>query len=114
MYRALSAHVAALNVHGDAAGPYIANARVFEAAGVGACVLADHKDDLSHYFSPGTEVLDFRSIDDALDKARWMLRHPRDCAEIGSAAQKRVLCNYTVAHRMAELAHRIERAMAGR
>ena len=42
-----------LNVHEDGAGPYIGNMRLFEATGLGCCVLTDRKDDLGDVFAYG-------------------------------------------------------------
>ncbi|MBL6939870.1 MAG: glycosyltransferase [Alphaproteobacteria bacterium] len=79
-----------LNFHIALAGPYAANMRLFEATGVGSCLLTDWKANLVEYFSDD-EVVSYRSVDEAIDRARWLSNNPRRAEEIGARGQRRTL-----------------------
>lgn len=85
----------------DGAG---ANMRVFEACGVGTCQLVDHVDEVLQAFEPDREVVTYRSIDECIEKANWLLDHPQERAVIAAAGQARALRDHSVARR-AEALH---------
>lgn len=103
MYRTLARSRATLNTHLDEVGDSIGNIRMFEATGVGACMLTDWKSDLGDYFDIDDEVVAYRSTAEAIDKGRWLAANPIDCERIGLAAQKRVLRCHSYATRAASL-----------
>lgn len=76
-----------------------ANMRLFEATGVGSCLLTNHRDNLPELFSPDTEVVTYASPAECLEKAQWLLDHPRERADIASAGQRRTLRDHTFKHR---------------
>lgn len=80
-----------------------ANMRLFEATGVGTCLLTSHRDNLPSLFDVDTEVVTYRSPAEAREKARWLLEHPRDAESIAVAGQRRTLRDYTWTHRAALL-----------
>jgi spore maturation protein CgeB len=87
--------MAVLNVTRDSmvANGWSPATRVFEAAGVGACLITDEWDGIDLFLEPGTETLVAADGDavaahlDALDELR--------AAEIGAAAAKRVAAEHT-------------------
>ncbi|MHB8893777.1 MAG: glycosyltransferase family protein [Candidatus Geothermincolia bacterium] len=104
MYRVLAASYATFNAHIDAVGDCVGNIRMFEATGLGCCMLTDWKSDLGDFFEVDREVVAYRSVAEATEKARWLAANQRVSGEIGKAAQKRILRDHTYAHR-AELMH---------
>jgi spore maturation protein CgeB len=106
MYRTVATSLVTFNVHVDAAGDYVGNIRMYEATGVGTCMLTDWKKDLSEFFEIDKEVVSYSSADEAVEKARWLAQHPEECLAIGRAAQRRVLRDHTYRQRAA-LMHEI-------
>lgn len=103
MYGVLQRSTVTLNIHIDYYGESASNMRLFEATGVGACLLTDWKYDLSDQFKPDEEVVTFRSAAECVDKARYLLDNPSVAQSIASAGQRRTLADHTFARRAPEL-----------
>ncbi len=80
----------------DGAG---ANMRLFEACGAGACQLVDLRDEVAHAYAPDTEIAVYRSVEECIEKARWLLEHPAQRQAIAAAGQARTLRDHSVAKR---------------
>jgi hypothetical protein len=89
-----------------------ANMRLFEACGVGTCQLVDARDEVLDAYETDREIVTYRSIDECIEKARWLLEHPADCARIGQAGQARTLRDHTVQERAARLHHDLTSLLA--
>ncbi|HNW93996.1 MAG TPA: glycosyltransferase, partial [bacterium] len=79
------------------------NARVFEVAGAGGCLLTDAKQALTGQFRIGEEVLTYSSPAEFADKARFLLAHPEVAAAIGARAAQRARREHTYAARIRRL-----------
>lgn len=99
MYEKLAQSAVTLNSHIDATGPAASNMRLFEATGVGACLLTDWKPNLVEFFEPEREVVTYRSPAEAVEKYRWLQAHERERREIAAAGQQRTLREHTFDHR---------------
>jgi spore maturation protein CgeB len=99
MYRMLNNSRVVLNMHIGAAGSYAGNMRLFEATGVGSCILTDYKDNLGDLFEINSQVVAYKNIDDCIDKAKWLLANEDERRKIASAGQKRTLTSHTVENR---------------
>ena len=80
-----------LNVHPDCAGWAASNIRLFEATGVGTCLITDWKDNLGQFFEPDSEIVTFKSPTECLEKLRWLVAHPEGRKRIAEAGQQRTL-----------------------
>ncbi len=89
-----------LDVHCDSAGGYVGNRRMFEATGVGTCLLTDRGANLPELFEDGREVVTFSGIDDACEKLRYLLEHEDERTAIAAAGQARTLAEHTVHKRV--------------
>lgn len=98
-----------LNHHIDFAGDYAGNARLFEATGVGSCLLTDEKKNIQDFFKPDVEIVTFKSTQDCIEKIRWLLNSPLDRERIAKAGQKRCLEQHTFRHRAEDLYHIIKK-----
>lgn len=94
MFQFLSDSAITINVHGDTIG-FAANIRLFEATGVGTCLVTDWKENLGDLFEPDEEVLVYRSKEEAVDKIKFTLGHPDYLKKISENGQKRTLSNYS-------------------
>jgi hypothetical protein len=101
MYRVLQSSKITLNHHGDVA-PYANNMRLFEATGVGTCLLTDWKENLKDMFEPGIEVLTYHSPDECAELIQYYLGHEEERQAVGCAGQARTLREHTYDLRMQE------------
>jgi len=114
MYRILSASKITLNLHIDVAGSYANNMRLYEATGVGTCLVTDAKVNLHDLFEVGKEVVAYSSPEDCIEKIRYLLDNEAQRAAIARAGQARTLREHTYDRRMEELVEILERYLKGR
>jgi spore maturation protein CgeB len=110
MYRVLADSRVTLNVHIDAAGDEAANIRLFEATGIGACLVTDWKSTLASIFRADEEVVTFRTPNEAVDKVRYLLSNPSHRLTIAQSGQRRTLADHAVKSRLLELVPMLESA----
>lgn len=79
------------------------NMRTFEAMATGATLLTEENGPLLELFEPGKHLLTFRTIDEAVAKAKMILQDQPLLAEIGQAGLKEVLDKHTYHHRALEI-----------
>jgi spore maturation protein CgeB len=108
MYRVLAQSRIAVNRHGDFAGGYAANMRMFEATGVGALLVTESATNLPDFFEPGREVVAYDGVDDLVEKIRHFLEHDEERRCIAAAGQRRTLTEHTYGHRIKQLAGMLE------
>ncbi|HEV7765497.1 MAG TPA: glycosyltransferase [Thermoanaerobaculia bacterium] len=92
-----------LNTHIDISRHNASNMRLFEATGVGACLLTDRKDNLRELFEPDAEVVTYDSVAECVEKVRYLLSHDNERAAIAAAGQRRTLRDHTFAQRGQQL-----------
>lgn len=112
MFERLRQSQVVLNTHIDLSPQSASNMRLFEATGIGACLLTDAKSNLGELFTPDSEVVAYTSAEDCAQRARWLLNHPAECAAIGQRAQARVLRDHTQLQRVGEFMALAERWLA--
>ncbi len=93
------------NTHGDNSIKTAANMRMTEATGVGSLLLTDHKENLKDLFIPDEEVVTYRSVDEAADKIKMLLKDESLRKKIALQGQKRTLNDYSYKKRMDEFAN---------
>lgn len=76
------------------------NARLFEAAGCGAAVLAEFRPALPELFTAGEEILAFADFDELVEQATRLLHEAGLTARLGDAAARRAHRDHTLAHRI--------------
>ena len=94
-----------LNIHADSSPAYASNMRLFEATGVGTCMITDWKEKLHELFEIDREVVSFKSAEECAEKVKWLLDHPDRLETIAKAGQERTLKDHTYADR----AHKVDR-----
>ncbi len=113
MYQLERDSLVVLNVHADSSPEYASNMRLYEVTGVGSCLLTDWRKNIGELFEPDREVVTYASPEECLEKARWLLDHPRERAEIARAGQARVQRDHTFAVRAHRLDGILRRALGG-
>ena len=94
-FQILSNSLISLNKHISYTSNLCANMRLYEATGVGSCLLTEHLTDIEEYFKPDSEIVTYKSREEALEKANYLLSNEKVALEIGKAGQKRTLSCYT-------------------
>jgi spore maturation protein CgeB len=102
MYDVIKAAKVVLNIHADSSPVYASNMRLFETTGIGSCLLTDWKTNINELFKEDTEVVTFRSEQDCVDKAKWLLSHDEERNKIALAGQQRVFSSHLYEHRLPE------------
>jgi len=103
MYKVLKSSIVTLNRHIPITKPTAGNMRLFEATGIGACLLTDLRPNLNDYFVPDTEVATYSTTAECIEKARWLLDHRNAVEEMGRRAQARTLRQHTYVARAEQL-----------
>lgn len=103
MYDILNRSKMTLNHHGDVP-PYANNMRLYEATGVGTLLVTDWKVNLQDIFTPGKEVLAYRTPAECAELIQHYLGHDAEREAVARAGKKRTLHEHTFFHRMQELA----------
>ena len=109
MYEILQTSRVTLNLHaridvrGSVARNVAASMRLYEATGVGTCLVTEWKDNLAEMFEPGQEVVAYTGADDCVEKIRGCLSRESERSRIAEAGQRRTLSEHTFSSRTGEL-----------
>lgn len=109
MYRKLCGSQVTLNSHIDISAQYASNMRLYEATGVGSCLLTDWKPNLPELFEPDIEVVTYRSVEEAVEKVRYLLANEDERHKIATAGQRRTLRSHTFDIRAQQLSDLIQK-----
>lgn len=113
MYEVLQRSRMTLNRHacndirGQVSHDFANNMRLFEATGVGTCLLTEMRSNLAIMFEPDVEVATYTSPQECLEKIRYYLDHPIQRENLAKAGQMRTLRDHTYTLRMSELTDRL-------
>jgi spore maturation protein CgeB len=77
--------------------------RLFEATGVGACLLTDWKENLARLFEPDKEVLTYNSAAECVEKVKYILEHEAERRAIAAAGQRRTLREHNFDNRAMQI-----------
>ncbi len=113
MFQQLRDSRVTLNTHIEISRQSASNMRMFEATGVGTCLLTDWKERLPDLFEPDAEVVTYSSAEECVEKVRYLLAHESERASIAAAGQRRTLRDHTFAHRAAQLDAILAEALSG-
>jgi spore maturation protein CgeB len=100
-----------LNAHIDLSNRYASNMRLYEATGVGSCLLTDWRSNLPELFELNGEVVAYKSADECVEKVTYLLDHETERRSIAHAGQQRTLRCHTFDQRAAQLHDVIRHAL---
>ncbi len=103
MYKLLSNSDITLNFHHNLTGDYAGNMRLFEATGVGACLVTEWKKNIRDFFEPDKEVVTYKTFDEAADKIKNLQKDEKLRKSIASEGQKRTLTQHSFYKKAQEL-----------
>ena len=107
MLEKLLEYLICFNFHNSATGDCACNMRLFEATGMGCCLLTDHKSDIRSLFEPDVEVVTYKSLDEAISKAKFLLNNPKTTENIALAGQRKTFTEYTTEKQVEQLVFHI-------
>jgi len=96
MYNLLYQSKVTFNMHTDHAWGNVGNMRMFEATGVGTCLITDTGKNMTDLFEADKEVVTYSSIDEAVEKVSYLTKHEEVASEIASAGQRRTLKDHSI------------------
>ena len=102
---------ARIDIRGRVDSRFANNMRLFEATGVGTCLVTDAKENLAEMFEPGGEVVTYDSTAECAERIRRLLDHETERAAIAAAGQARTFKDHSYADRMAELLETVRRRL---
>jgi len=103
MFQTLRNSKITLNIHGDNSPRFASNMRLFEATGVGTCLVTDWKENLGELFIPDEEVVTYRSVEECIEKVKWLMDYSKEREAIAKAGQDRTLRDHTFTRRAQQL-----------
>jgi len=103
MFQELIDSKVTLNTHTNISPKSASNMRLFEATGVGTCLLTDWKENLKDLFEPDIEVATYRDSRECIEKVKYLLQNEPGRRAIAEAGQRRTLREHTIYHRAEKL-----------
>ncbi len=88
-YKILSEKLVCVNCHIAAVGQGAGNMRMFEATGMGACLLTDSKDENAALFEIDKEIVTYSNMIEFRDKVKWLMDNPDKAQQIAKAGQEK-------------------------
>lgn len=88
------------------------NQRVFDVPATGSFLLTDYREQVERLFEPGSEIVCYRSPEEATQLAAEFLARPDRRKAVADAARRRILAEHTYDHRLRTMADRM-RAVFG-
>ena len=99
MYQTLQNSKITFNRHSDAANGDVGNMRMFQATGVGTCLISDTGANMGDLFEPDSEIVTYGSTEEAIEKFHYLREHENHRLEIARAGQRRTLHCHSAAIR---------------
>ncbi len=103
MYRILRDSKVTLNKDPDALLKSVGNIRLFEATGVGTCVLTNAGTNMAEIFEEDSEVVTYSSVDECIEKINYLLENDDVRERIAEAGHMRTLKDHTMFNRCQEI-----------
>jgi hypothetical protein len=98
-YKLLSRSDVVFNIHSAKSQDTVDNMKMFETTGMGACLLTDTGRNMKDLFEEDVEVVAYRSADEAIEKAKYLIENPEKAREIAAAGRAKTLARHTMFHR---------------
>lgn len=102
MYDILSRSKVTVNAHIDEVS-IPTNVRLYEATGLGTCLVTDNFSDFDEVFEPGSEVVTYDSPAECIEEIERLLEDATERAAVAEAGQRRTLSDHTCDRRAARL-----------
>jgi spore maturation protein CgeB len=94
LYKRLYSSKITLNKHALVASPFVDNLRLFDATGVGSCLVTERGENLSELFKEDEEVVCYSSKEECIEKIEYLKRYPEVRESIAKKGQERTIKNH--------------------
>lgn len=111
MFQTMHQSKVVLNRHSIPAKGSVDNIRLFQATGIGTCLLTDTGDNMSDLFEVDREIVTYSSFEECCEKASYLLKHENVRQQIAEAGQKRTLKDHSASVRYQEINTLIQKMM---
>jgi len=91
LYSIFAKYLITIHLNIGIAGTSFSAKRLFEAGGMGSCVITEHPEGKQNTFEIGHEIITFKDFNDCVNKIKYYLETPKEAIRIGLNAQKRVV-----------------------
>jgi len=108
LYSVYGSYLVVVHRSADVFTSFTSAKRLFEATGMGACVVTEDTDDLQRFFEPDVEVVTYSSPEECIGKVEHLLNNPDEARRIGQKAQERTLRDHTYRQRVRELCRELQ------
>jgi hypothetical protein len=95
MYKKLSQSKLTFNIHTLPAKGHVDNMRLFQAAGMGSCLITDSGDNMGDLFEVDKEIVTYTTIDECIEKVNYLLSNESKRKEIAKNGQIRVIKDHS-------------------
>ncbi|MBQ9926581.1 MAG: glycosyltransferase [Lachnospiraceae bacterium] len=102
-YNVLASNLICINSHVPIIKWGAGNMRMFEATGMGTCLLTDDKKENQELFEIDKEIVTYANLEEFKDKLKWLMNCPNEAEKIGKAAQKKTLDVHTYQNKAYQL-----------
>ncbi len=89
-----------------------ANERMYEATGMGTCLLTEWSPELKTQFDPDNEVVSYRNLAEAIDKLKYLFNNKEEVKRIAFAGQKKTLAKHNFIERSQDFDNILKKALA--
>lgn len=103
MFQQLQRTRVSLNTHIDISATHASNMRLYEATGVGSCLLTDWKSNLAELFADGVEIVTYKNAAECVEKLNYLLEHEDARQAIAAGGQRRTLRDHSFDNRAVQL-----------
>lgn len=103
MYKVFGRSRITLNRHGTIASDFAGNMRLFEATGMGACLMTESRPNLRDLFEPDLEVVTYEDFKDLQGKLEQLLATDLTRRAIAESGQRRCLEQHSYSARIQEM-----------
>ena len=104
MYQVLADSKITINSHIDIARNQAGNMRLYEATGMGACLVTDWKDNLADIFEDDYEVVTFKTSEECVEKVNYLIDNDSVRKQIALQGQKKTLEKYNLKQQIDNIA----------
>jgi spore maturation protein CgeB len=112
MFQTLRNSKVTFNNHINISPHSASNMRLFEATGIGTCLITDWKNNITNLFEPDQEIVTYTSSEDCYEKVQWLLNNPQQRFKIAQAGQARTLRDHTFQQRAIQLVEVIKKCLS--
>lgn len=112
LYRLLGKSRITFNRHTDVVAGDAGNIRLFEATGMGTCLVTERCKNIGDLFVDGSEIVTYTHAEEAVEKIRHLIDHPAESDRVARAGQARTLRDHSALARARVVNEELQKLVA--